>query len=537
MIIIGLNASFYFGGGDSSACLIIDGKIVGACEEERFTRIKHGRHQIPVNSIKWLIKKGNITISDVDVVAFNTIGNDNFRNTLIEFFLQEFACLPKKFKFYNHQLCHAALAYWGSGWKNSAILSFDYSGDGLCGGFYEGINGKIKTLDEILTSSGNSLGKFYATFTQFLGFNRGDEYKLMGLSSYGNRNELEKLDEIIYFKNDSFSINPEIYSSIKQTSIQQKLFNIEVLNKIGFVHRIPEAPVNKKHKKLAISVQVAFEKATILLVKKLRRMSKQSKLSIAGGCAMNCVAISKIRQSKLFKEIFVPPASGDAGTSMGAAYLATSENVKNIKQIKSAALGPAFNNTIIKQWIDRLHIKSKFIKNVEYDAAKNLIENKLIGWFQGGMEFGSRALGHRSILANPKNPHMKDLINKKIKFRESFRPFAPSILENSMAKYFKNSFPSPYMNEVFEVTNPQEIPAVTHVDKTARVHTVKDNDDNKLFYSLLEEIETMNGTPMVLNTSLNINNQPIVCSPQEAIYTFFSCGLDIMYLGNWKITK
>jgi carbamoyltransferase len=360
----------------------------------------------------------------------------------------------------------------------------------------------------------------------------------MGLSAYGNRSDLYDLTKVVRTSRDDYEINPEVFSVRELWSMQEPVFNDAFLARLGLPRRYPGQPVEPKHKRLAISIQEAFERSTVALATRIRDKTGLKQLVVAGGCAQNCVGLAKVRKGSVFDEIVVPAAAGDAGTALGAAYLATVQHAGMVGEpVKEAGIGPCYNDEEIERWMKLLQIRGDRIDDVPAAAAADLAKGQLLAWFQGGTEFGARALGHRSILADPTDPDMRDAINSRVKFRESFRPFAPSVCEQNAANFFADAAPSPFMTHLFDVLEPKRIPAVTHVDGTARVQTVNMERGDRLYYRLLQECGEQLGVPMVLNTSFNINGQPIVNDPQQAIYTFYASGLDTMYLGAYRITK
>jgi carbamoyltransferase len=490
-----------------------------------------------VNAIRWLLGKENIALCDVDILACNISLTPGFEESLRRFLSLEFGCLPKRIEFYHHHLSHAACAFWGSGVPDAAILTYDYSGDGVCTGLHVGGASGIAELEMRRTRDDQSLGKMYAAFTQYLGFGRGDEYKLMGLSAYGDRNDLLDLSGVIEVGRDDYRIDGRIFNSNPMTSLQQHVFNAERLRELGLPARLMNEPITAVHKRLAISVQVAFEQATLAMARRLKDSTGARRLVVAGGCALNCVAMSRIRQSGLFEEVLIPAAASDAGSALGAAYLAGHHLGVKCEPVLEAGLGPEFSADVIAHWLDVLQVRSVRVDDLAATAAKDIASNLLVGWYQGRSEFGPRALGHRSILANPADTEMRDKINKRVKFRETFRPFAPAVQEQEANRYFVDACPSPFMAMVFDVKNPEIMPAVTHVDGTARVQTVNSSTGDAAFYELLGEVKKYTGSAIVLNTSFNINGQPIVNTPHEAIYTFFSSGLDVLYIGPFRVAK
>jgi carbamoyltransferase len=536
MITLGISGSFNYGSTDAAACLLRDGKIVGACEEERFTRVKYGAHVIPKNSMRFVLREAGLRLADVDVLAVYVSSYASFENDLKRFLRLEFGELPKRFVFVDHHLAHAASTFAGSGFSEAAVLTYDYSGDGICTGLYHGKGRDLQVVEQVPTRSGKSLGRFYALFTQYLGFYRGDEYKVMGLSAYGNREDLFDLSAVIRIGEEDFEIVPDIYHPGPHTSLEQHLFNESYLSRHLPPPRAPSDPLGPEHKKLAISVQAAFEQATMALARRLKRRTGSDRLCLAGGCALNCVSNGRLLRSGLFREVYTPPVCSDAGGAIGAAYWASMQAGEQVEPLVHAYWGPGFDDKTIHSWLRRLKVSFTEVGDVAADAAERIAAGQLVGWFQGRTEYGPRALGARSILANPRDPGMRDKINEYVKFRETFRPFAPSVMATAAGDYFEEFADSPFMNFVFDVIDPRKIPAITHVDGTARVQSVSGNA-NPAYHALLGSLGGKIGVPMVLNTSFNINGQPIVNTPHEAIYTFYASGLDALYLGSFRVDK
>lgn len=538
MIILGVSGGFSYRLLDMAAAIIVDGRIVAACEEERFSRVKHSPHKIPISSMKYVLEEAGISLADVDILAYNNNTYINFERDLKEHLMYKFGQLPKRFAPVNHHLAHAASAYFGSGYDDAAIITYDYSGDGVCTGLYHGRKGEIRELETIQSKTENSLGKFYGVFTQYLGFKQlSDEYKVMGMSAYGDRNNTFDLSHIISVTDTGYEINPAIYTHTERTSLDQVFFNEDFISKNLMPMRRERDPITADHKKLAISVQIAFEQATLALAKRLRRETGSEKICLAGGCALNCVANGILHQTKLFKEIYVPSVASDAGGAIGAAYWAGVQEGEKVEPLTTAYLGPEYDSQEIARQLDLIKVDYQEISQPTEDAAREIGRGSLVGWFQGRSEYGPRALGSRSILANPCDDRMRDTINRYVKYRETFRPFAPSVAVEDAPRFFRDFCETPFMNMVFDVINPELLPAITHVDGTARVQSVANDHSHALYHRLLRDVENVIGVPVVLNTSFNVNGQPIVNTPHEAVYTFFSSGLDVLYVGGFKLTK
>lgn len=540
MIVLGISGGFSYRLLDCAAAIVCDGVTMAACEEERFTRIKHSPHKVPLSAMKFCLDQAGISLSDVDILAYNNRNYVGFEKDLREFLLFKLNELPKTFAAVEHHVAHASV-YLGSGSQDAAILTYDYSGDGVCTGLYHGHGNQIDVIDTIATRSGQSLGKFYSLFTQYLGFRQlTDEYKVMGMSAYGDRGDLFDFDKIVRITDEDYQVNSEIYLSDKRaehSSLDQPLFNEAYLAKHLIPLRRSHELIANEHMKLSISVQVAFEQATMAIARRLKRETNSDTICLSGGCALNCVSNGILYSSKLFKNIYVPPVASDAGGALGAAYYAATQAGENIRPFETAYLGPDFSSEEIRDGLDLIKVDYREISDPAADAAREISSGSLVGWFQGRSEYGPRALGARSIIANPQDPGMRDKINRYVKYRETFRPFAPSVTIDAGSQYFEDFCETPFMNIVFKVKGPDLLPAITHVDGTARVQSVSNDEHHERYYNLLREVEKTTGIPMVLNTSFNVNGQPIVNTPQEAVYTFFSCGLDVLYVGNFKLEK
>lgn len=541
MKILGISGGFRQGYQDVSTCLVIDGKVIAAVEEERLNRIKFSAGRLPYLSVLEVLKISNIQFSELDFIAFHgSTWGDEIQPRLEDYFIQHFGSCPKFIRFHHHD-CHAASTYFASSFEKATVISFDNSGDGISLQIMKGENGKLELVQRF--DRPNSLGLFYQVITQYCGFVKdSDEYKVMGLSSYGNR-EAYDFSWLIDFQDGRLQINKEFIlvpqpgaSSLHK---DEMVFNESFIKKMEAKRRIPKSEMTSFYKDVAASAQQHFENVLLKIVKHYIEKTGYSKVCFAGGAALNCVANQKIMNASFVEKLFIQPASGDAGISMGAAWLCSIENNCPPKPTETAYLGTNFDNNEIETILKISNVPYQFIKNPSEDAAKEIYNNKVIGWFQGAMEFGPRALGNRSILANATNAKMQDLVNKKIKFRESFRPFCPSVLEEDAPLYFEGKQKiAPYMTITYNVKKEmqKEIPAVTHIDRTARIQTVNQNQ-NKRFYELLAELKRLTGHGVVMNTSFNLSHEPIVNSPRDAIATFFASGMEVLYLGNFKILK
>ena len=541
MNVLGISGGISVGAQDSSAVIMKKGKLLFAQEEERFTRLKHSVSSLPIQSIKKGLSQCNLTIFDIDVVAYHA-EYYNFRERLKSFFLHHFNYCPK-IVFKNHHLCHAASAFYSSGFKDSCIFTSDFSGDGISTGLYYTKDGKIKTYK--LFKKPQSLGVFYSMITQVLGFRRdSDEYKVMGMSSYGkpdlDLSWLIKQTSNGYYLNESYLKKLNSSGSLLPTK-QEPIYKKKILKKINF-NPSTISVYNNLHYDFAASAQKTLNDIALNLTKKLKKNFNSKNLCIAGGVGLNCAMNKALLDSQTFKNIFVQPASSDSGTALGAAYLVSNDYGRKLNQprLENVFLGNYYSNNSIRSSLKNSSVKFKEVKNPEKIAAKLISENKIVGWFQGRHEYGPRALGARSILANPMNKNMKDIINKKVKFREQFRPFAPSCLEEDAEKYFilKNQKSFPFMTFTVEVKSKKRsiIPSVVHVDGTARLQTVSKKQNN-IYYQLISEFKKITKVPVVINTSFNVNGEPIVNTPEQALASFFSTGMDALVIGNFYLDK
>lgn len=539
MIILGINGGFRAGYQDVSAVLIDNGKVIAAIEEERLSRIKHSAGRLPYLSTLEVLKIANITINDVDLIAYHgSTWEDEIDVRIRQYFESHFGYCPK-IKRYHHHNCHAAASYYSSGFDEALIISMDNSGDGVSLQIATGKNGKIEVLKRF--DRPNSPGLFYSLITQYCGFTKdSDEYKLMGLAAYGNKTKFN-FDWLINYENGELLLNTEYIHTVapKAPSLHrdEMIFNEAFATKVGVAKRIPAAPIASVHKDMAASAQLHLESLILKIAGHYLNTTGLKKLCTSGGVAINCLMNQRLMNELPIDDLFVQPASTDAGISLGAAWLAAVENGERPVTPADAFLGNEFSNAEIKKVLDICQIDYTETNNPAEAAAELLAQNKVIGWFQGKMEFGPRALGNRSILANPAAPNIQQVVNQKIKFREGFRPFGASVLEEELQENFEGKLPvSPYMTVTYQ-TKPNKIrdlQGVTHADGTCRIQTVNETQ-NALFYQLIRHFRQKTGIGVCLNTSFNLNYEPIVCTPQQAIATFYGSGLDALLIGNYII--
>ena len=555
----------------SSAALMINGKIVSASPEERFNRIKMST-AFPIKAIEWCLKENNLKLKDIDLVTipWNPAININsassrwtndlrWRGEMLSNIpinlMKILDTKPSNFikmnfndtevVYLNHHECHAASAFYTSPFRSCDILTID--GHGELDTCFLGI-GKINDIKQKKSIKyPHSVGLFYGAFTDFLGFKPdSDEWKVMALSSYAKKQNPfdKKIRNLFKLTQEGFELDLS-YFDFYTFDKRRNFFNDKFIKLIG-KPRQKNDKITNNHYLVAGAMQRAFEKIVFHLLKILKSEGSKSKnLILAGGAAMNCVFNGLLEKKKIYKNNYIPAYPDDLGVTIGAAYLANYRFNKSKKRKifheKHNYFGPGFTRDQIKEEI--LKSKLKFTepkKNLNSQVANFLSEGKLVGWFQGNMEFSHRALGNRSILADPRNPQMKNIINKAIKFRENFRPFAPAVLEEEAHKIFEMNKNDKiyFMEKAVKVRKfwTKKIPAVTHIDNTARVQTVA-KSVNPIFYDLILEFNKITKVPILLNTSFNLNGEPIVCTPGDAIRTFFSCGLDVLVLGNFIIKK
>ena len=576
-IVLGLNINH----ADSSACIIKNGELLFAIEEERINRIKHWAG-LPIESIKYCLDYSKISINEITDISINSNPLSNIFPKSI-YFLKNYISGTKKYEIYqrlknkinlkkileekfsplifsknlkihfiDHHLSHIASAFYPSKFDNAIGLSIDGFGDFCSIAIAKCDNNKISIIDK--TYFPDSLGLVYEAFTQYLGFsNYGDEYKVMGLSSYGKPIYSKLIESKIFKKSSNFKLNLEFFNhtgknfnyKFSGSPKQNKIFNSKIENFLE-LSNTTDKNLTVMQKDIASSVQEIFEKQLMKICEKIHKLNFSNNLVYAGGCALNSLANKKLFESNLFNKIYIPYAPGDAGGSIGSALHVIKSKNKGIdlKNLRSPYIGPSYTNDEIQNEIT----KNKDLQNyniTKYEnvdilnqkLAKYIFENKIIGYFNNRMEFGARALGNRSILANPCNPNIKEIINLKIKRRENFRPFAPAILFEEKNKWFDNDISNPYMSNVESIKEEQrnKIPAVTHIDGTGRVQTVT-KDINENFYKLINEFYKLSNVPILLNTSFN-ENEPIVMNYKNAIDCFLRTKMDILVLNNQVIQR
>lgn len=549
MYILGITAPISW---NNAAALIKDGQVIAAAEEERFNRVKHAPRTPPIQAIQFCLKKAKIDLSQVDTIAVGfrsplaylpisqwvEIKRASLSNAIAQFgavaeymiLLQKlrrqlekiYGPIPKnlKWSYIPHHIAHAASAYYVSGFQEANIISLDGNGEDDSGVLAKGTPKGIELFDKISIS--DSIGELFGICTDILGFRKhSDEGKTMGLAAFGKPDYMK---DLIQFRNGSYTL--------------KRNYARDLWKAFG-PRRSPDQELSDVHKNIAASVQGITEKVGLHLAQGLRNKTKLGSFCLAGGVALNCDMNAQILLRGVAEDIYIQPAAHDAGTALGAAletYVRLGGKVDFV--MDHASWGPEYSNQEVEHVLRESKLEFEHHENIEEIAADKLKEGKILGWFQGRMEWGPRALGNRSILANPSIPQMKEKVNREVKHRENWRPFAPSILAEEVHNYVKDSYNSPFMLLFFHVLKEKEkdLQSTIHVDGTARVQTVTEKA-NQRYYRLLQAMKRKTGVPAVMNTSFNDKGEPIVMSPRDAVRTFFSTGLDHLVMGNFILTK
>jgi carbamoyltransferase len=570
---LGINAAYH----DCSACLVLDGEVIAAAEEERFTRIKHGKRpvpfstwQLPFHAIDYCLKEAGIMLADVAHIAYSydpwlLLGDRKGQQTMqipLEpsasddykadwmspwdpLFLSYIVNAPrqlasgaphhirKRFRgvshdgpyrwhFVEHHLAHEASAFLAAPFDECAVLTMDGRGEKATTsyGFYQ--DRRYKRLKQV--NLPHSLGLLYESVTDYLGFlHSSDEYKVMALASYGKPVHADLFREILHYKGDGDY-------EVKQVNWTELLGP----------SRERGAEFTRHHMDIASSLQIALEETVLQMVDWLHEQTGAEELAMAGGVALNCVMNARVRDRGLFRKVWVQPASGDSGTSMGAALWIDGQQ-RGMSQrhwrMDHAFLGPSYDDNEIEEFLKQAKLPYRRAANLSEEVADLLLQNKVIGWFQGRMEYGPRALGARSILASPLDPSMQQRLNQ-IKDREDFRPVAPVVLEEDAAEWFVNGAVSPFMVFVYDVRpdKADKIPAVRHVDGTARIQTIT-REQNAPYYDLIKAFQERSGVPVLINTSFNTRGEPVVCNPRDAVESFCTTPLDALAIGSFIVEK
>ena len=524
MIILGVTHPISWNNG---ACILVNGELIAMVEEERFNRFKQSPRTSADMSIEFCLNKAGVSLEEVDYIAIgweSSKWQKKKKRHTWDFLLKQlpFRHEEKKMRFVNHHTAHALSSYYVSGFDYSNIISLDGYGGSESGVLGIGEKDEFRVIKSIPNKS--SWGHLYSEITRMLGFKfHSDEGKVMGLAAYG-----QPIDDEFTFINWSD--------------------DIPIIDKKGFAKYLsslkPRAKgeeLNQFHKDLAATVQRTLERAAIQMSSYLYNITGSKNLCMSGGCALNCSMNGVLLRTNHVDNIFVQPAANDVGTALGAAVTVYKEVAGHRPNIilNHPYYGPDYTNEHVANELKQFKVRNyKHCNTITKEVAALLADNKTIGWFQGRMEFGPRALGGRSILANPKNREMKDIVNKEIKGREPWRPFSPSILESRCSTYVKDPCNSPFMIIAFQgiEQNISEIISAAHIDNTIRVQTVR-KDTHPKYWELISEFEKITGVPAVLNTSFNVAGQPIVCSPRDAIMTFFGCGLDYLAIEDYLVWK
>ncbi|MDP6845841.1 MAG: carbamoyltransferase C-terminal domain-containing protein [Candidatus Nanoarchaeia archaeon] len=566
--ILGLNSAYH----ESSVCLIKDGEIVAIAEEERFNRKKHGKSartdnpdELPVKALNYCLEKAGITLTDVHYVGYSLnpkvrlqknanhkhpykVTSEDFgtkegeelfyqKNLEVENKVKELG-FSGRFLYLNHHDCHAASSYIVSEFKEAAVMVVDGIGEFESTTLYKGTGNKLEKIQSL--EFPNSLGFLWEKLSKYLGFSEYDACKVMGLASYGDskvfQDRIRKLidvkengtftidDTIIQFRNEDYSGLESLFGLDKRS---------EPVRKVG--------KRTQDYADLAAALQEVTEEVVIKLARTIKDETGAKNLCLSGGVALNCVANGKLLEERIFEDVFVQPAANDAGTALGAAFYIWNQVLNKPREsiFDSACLSAEFSDEEIKNTLDEGSLSYELVEDVTKKAAQLLAEGNVVSWFQGAMEVGPRALGNRSILCDPRKKDAVALLNHKVKHREAFRPFCPSVLVDKASEWFdlNGTIPSPakYMLSAFNVLDYRKgiIPAVTHVDGTARIQAVQ--KDTK-YYRLIEEFEKLTGVPVVLNTSFN-DQEPIVCNPEDAVKTFLKTRIDYLVIGNFIVSR
>jgi carbamoyltransferase len=586
LTILGISAFYH----DSAACLVRDGVVVAAAQEERFTRKKHDQ-SFPTNAVAYCLREAGLDVADLDYVGFYDKPLLKFER-LVESYLgvaprgwrsfiaampiwvkeklftrelirKELAGFEGPVLFAEHHEAHAASAFYPSPFEESAVLTVDGVGEWATTSYGIGRSNSLELLAEMHYP--HSLGMLYSAFTYYSGFKvNSGEYKLMGLAPYGEPKYVRQiLDEVVDLKEDgSFKLNMKYFNYLHGLTMTSSEFD----RLLGGLPRKPESKLTQREMDLAASIQVVTEEAMLRMARHVHKETRMENLCLAGGVALNCVANGRILREGPFSRLWIQPAAGDAGGALGVALLIhhrvleQERHVDGSDTMKGSYLGPAFSDDEIQQYLDSVGAVYRRLSPCDMieETARHLADERVVGWFQGRMEFGPRALGARSILGDARSTKMQSVMNLKIKFRESFRPFAPSVLREHVHEYFEMDCDSPYMLLVAPVSKDRQrrmsddesrlfgidklniprsdIPAATHVDYSARVQTVH-HDTNLAYYELLREFKKLTGCPVIVNTSFNVRGEPLVCAPKDAYLCFMRTEMDVLVLNSFVLRK
>jgi len=543
MYVIGISSGLKHGHHDGGAVLMKDGEIIAASEEERFTLAKHARGELPRGTISYCLRHAGIRIEDVSFVCSPLQTYENYDRRITDYLKFHFGHSPKV-ELYDHHMCHAASSYFVSGFSEATVVCVDNSGDSSSGGIFHGKGNNLNSV--VRFERHNSLGLYYGMMTQFLGYQMtNDEYKVMGLASYGQPEFEDKFDSILKSTELGFTFNQDLDKRLRDAEIytsdfstrQERIFT-ETLEEILGPRRLPGEPLNERFKNIAASAQARLERVLVELVGSATQRTGSTNVCLAGGVALNCKANMEIKTRNGLTNMYVPPVPHDAGVALGAAILKQVEFGHEIAPMMHGYWGPEYGEDDIRNRLEQIGASFTDCDDPVEKCVPDLHEGRTVGWFQGRMEFGPRALGNRSIIAHPGLAGMKDKINSSIKYREEFRPFCPSVNEEAQSRYFSDADHLPFMNVTVngQANATSEISSVMHIDGTARIQTVRE-ESNPLFHRLISEFAKAGGPEVLLNTSLNINEQPTTNSPLEALHTFFCSGMEVLYLGPFRVHK
>ncbi|HYI10630.1 MAG TPA: carbamoyltransferase C-terminal domain-containing protein [Thermoanaerobaculia bacterium] len=579
MIILGINAHH----ADASAAIVVDGKLVAAAEEERFRRVKHWAG-FPTAAIDYCLREAGVSLNQVDHVAVNRDPNarllkrakfvlanrpsvgaikrrlenrakiKDLRTELVESFHLD--SLKPKLHNVEHHRAHLASAFFVAPFEEAAVLSIDGFGDFVSSMWGVARGNHIEVLGEV--GFPHSLGIFYTAMTQYLGFpNYGDEYKVMGLAPYGTPRFMDEMRDIVHVEEGRFRLDLSYFThhNVGLQMVWQggspvigPVFSEKLVEKLGPV-RAPQDPIEQRHKDLAASMQAMFEEAYFALANSLQKKTGMSTLCLAGGCGYNSVANGLVFDRSPYRDLYVQAAAGDAGGAIGAAYWVWNEELHQPRSfvMDHAYLGPEYDDGAIDKAVQArrtdldegncvMH-RVKIERELCTRTAEQVAKGNVVGWFQGRMEWGPRALGNRSIVCDPRRADMKDILNHKIKRRESFRPFAPSVIREAVGEWFETDYDVPFMLQVYQIREEKraQIPAVTHVNGSGRLQSVTESQ-NPRYYHLIEAFRELTGVPLVLNTSFN-ENEPVVNNPAEALDCFLRTKMDLLVMGDLMIQR
>lgn len=562
MYILGVNSAYH----ETSASLLKDGMLIAAVEEERFTRIKHGKssainnpHELPIQAIRYCLETAGITLSDVASIGFSLdperrLANKDVKDRVVagswgsdegeREFYRLLNLVPQKFHemgfigeftWIEHHLCHAASTFYPSPFSQAAVLTIDGIGESSSTALAFGDGQDLTVLQEIPYPA--SIGFLWEKISKFLGFTEYDAYKVMGLAAYGNPTRFaEEFQRLIWpLPDGTFAVDKTLLCfRVEDYRALEGLF--------GTPRRVHDQPLLEVHQDIAAGLQQVTNQLVLHLVEHLYGQTGSLNLCIAGGVALNCMANEVVHRSGPFKHLYIQPAAHDAGTALGAALVIWNRlALRESREVMAHAYwGPSFSNDEIEKALQAMNLQYERMPSIERAVAELLAGGYIVGWFQGRMEFGPRALGNRSLLADPRNPHMREILNSKIKHREAFRPLAPSVLYEEAHEWFDMGEPtiaSDFMLMAYPTKECMKarIPAVVHVDGSSRIHTVR-KEVNRRYHQLIAEFFALTGVPLVLNTSFN-DSEPIVCSPGDAIATFLKTQMDYLAIGDFLFDR